>query len=240
MKKLFFLLAILVLGFVLLQFLAKYKAPILDKIKGRRTVAEVIAQIEPAVSDRLRPNLVYAGFKDTYPDELLLLAFKEERILQVFAKKEGTLRRIKSYSFTASSGVLGPKLQSGDRQIPEGIYEVEYLNPNSAFHLSIKVNYPNAFDRAKSTFSNVAEMGGDIFIHGKAASVGCIPIGDPAIEEVFLLTQKALNRKVKIIICPRDFRMNPQYPQIEAVDWENELYDMLKAELKLIPLEVEK
>ncbi len=82
---------------------------------------------------------------------------------------------------------------------------------------------------------NSKDMGGDIFIHGKSASIGCIPIGDEAIEEVFLLTKKAIDRKVKIIISPRDFRVNGEYPQINSINWEKELYDKIKEELNQLP-----
>ena len=78
-------------------------------------------------------------------------------------------------------------------------------------------------------------MGGDIFIHGKSVTIGCIPIGDEAIEEVFVLTQKAINNKVKVIISPKDFRNNKEYPQINSIDWEKELYDKIKNELNILP-----
>ena len=116
-----------------------------------------------------------------------------------------------------------------------GIYEVEYLNPNSSFYLSIKVNYPNEFDKSKTKLSNISDMGGDIFIQGKSVTIGCIPIGDDAIEEVFLLTHKAINNGVKVIISPRDFRVNPEYPKIASIDWENELYDKIKNEIRVLP-----
>ncbi|MEO0339854.1 MAG: hypothetical protein AAF242_11620, partial [Bacteroidota bacterium] len=75
----------------------------------------------------------------------------------------------------------------------------------------------------------------DIFIHGKAVTIGCIPIGDEAIEEVFLLTQKAFNKGIKVIISPRDFRVNPIYPQINNIDWEQELYQEIDKELRSLP-----
>jgi murein L,D-transpeptidase YafK len=138
---------------------------------------------------------------------------------------------LKTYPFTAYSGKLGPKLEDGDKQIPEGIYKVQYLNPNSSYYLSIKINYPNEFDKSKSKLSNIADMGKDIFIHGKSATIGCIPIGDEAIEEVFVLTQKAINYKVDVIISPRDFRTNPNFPNIENIEWENELYALISEKL---------
>ncbi len=169
--------------------------PVINKLKGNETVESRIDNIQENVWNRLEKDLSLAGYKMDYPREIILAAFKEERILQVFSKDYNGIKLIKEYPFTAFSGELGPKLKEGDRQIPEGIYKVEYLNPNSSYYLSIKVSYPNEFDKSKTEFTNVSEMGGDIFIHGKSATIGCIPIGDEAIEEVFLLTQKTINNK---------------------------------------------
>ena len=87
----------------------------------------------------------------------------------------------------------------------------------------------------KTEFTDFSKMGGDIFIHGKSATIGCIPIGDEAIEEVFLLSKKAINNKIKVIISPRDFRKNPNYPKIEEINWEKELYEIINNELKTLP-----
>lgn len=208
--------------------------PLVLKFKGKETIESTISKIEPAVWKRLETNLALAGYKMEYPKQITLAAFKETRTLQVYSKDSTGIKLIKEYPFTAYVGELGPKLKNGDKQIPEGIYEVEYLNPNSSYYLSIKINYPNQFDKSKTIFSNYSDMGGDIFIHGKSATIGCIPIGDEAIEEVFLLTSKAIKNKVKVIISPRDFRSNPDYPEIEGIDWETELYDLISKELKTL------
>ena len=209
--------------------------PVINKVKAKETVESRIENIHENVWNRLENDLALAGYKMDYPKEIILAAFKEEKILQVFSKDFSGIKLIKEYPFTAFSGQLGPKLKEGDKQIPEGIYKVEYLNPNSSYYLSIKVSYPNEFDKSKTAFADVSEMGGDIFIHGKSVTIGCIPIGDEAIEEVFLLTQKAMNNDIKVIISPRDFRVNPEFPNIENIDWENELYEIIKSELKTLP-----
>lgn len=205
--------------------------PLLYKIKGKETTESILNKIENKVWKRLERNMGIAGFKMDFPNEIILAAFKEERMLEVYTKDYTGIKLLKAYPFTAFSGVMGPKLKDGDRQIPEGIYRVEYLNPSSSYYLSIKINYPNEFDQAKTQFSSIDEMGNDIFIHGKAASIGCIAIGDEAIEEVFVLTQKAMKYEVKVIISPRDFRKNEVFPLIENIEWENELYMLIKEEL---------
>ena len=217
-----------------LKFGRSLYMPVVNKLKGKDTVESIIEKIESDVWDRLENELSIAGYKMDYPKEIILVAFKEEQVLEVYSKDYTGTKLVKRYPFTANSGQLGPKLKDGDRQIPEGIYNVEYLNPNSSYYLSIKVNYPNEFDRSKTNFNNIADMGGDIFIHGKSATIGCIPIGDKAIEEVFLMTSKAMNNKVKVIISPRDFRSNNTYPEIDGIEWENELYDMIYEELNTL------
>lgn len=202
--------------------------PIYTKVKGPQTVESVLDALGPAALRRLQPALTTAGF-DTIPKQLRLQAFKKEQLLEVYGRDgAGPWRLVKTYPFTAMSGTLGPKLKEGDRQIPEGIYDIEYLNPNSTYHLSAKVSYPNAYDKAKAAAMGRTDLGGDIMIHGKAATVGCIPIGDAAIEELFVLLEAAMPEGVTVVISPQDFRVEPQYPEVSSVDWADELYDSIR------------
>jgi hypothetical protein len=234
-RKILLAIGLIITVAIFLKYGRSVYMPVINKMKGNETVESRISAIQEEVWNRLENDLGLAGYKMDYPNEIILAAFKEERVMQVYAKDYNGIKLIKEYPFTAFSGELGPKLKEGDKQIPEGIYEVEYLNPNSSFYLSIKVSYPNEFDKSKTELSDIADMGGDIFIHGKSATIGCIPIGDEAIEEVFLLTQKTINNGVKVIISPRDFRVNPEYPKIEGIGWENELYDKIRNEIKTLP-----
>lgn len=99
------------------------------------------------------------------------------------------------------------------------------------------INYPNEFDKSKTNLSDINKLGGDIFIHGNTITIGCIPIGDLAIEEVFMLAQKAISQQIPIIIAPRDFRQQKSFPSIEKIDWENELYRMIEEALKNVVLD---
>lgn len=137
---------------------------------------------------------------------------------------------IKSYPFTGFSGGLGPKLREGDGQIPEGVYAIEYLNPNSQFHLSVKLDYPNLFDKAKGRADGRDRLGLDIFIHGGSATIGCIPIGDAGIEEVFLMVSEVGINNVTAIVSPYDMRTNTKRIEIPGIIWEQELYDLIGAE----------
>ena len=137
---------------------------------------------------------------------------------------------IKSYPFTGFSGGLGPKLRKGDGQIPEGVYAIEYLNPNSQFHLSVKLDYPNVFDKTKGRADGRDRLGFDIFIHGGSATIGCIPIGDAGIEEVFLMVSEVGINNVTAIVSPYHMRTNTKRIEIPGIIWEQELYDLIGAE----------
>ena len=152
--------------------------------------------------------------------------------MEVLGLKNDSFKKIKTYKFTAFSGKIGPKLKEGDKQIPEGIYKIEFLYPNSSYHLSLKVNYPNKFDKEKAVEDGRTNLGGDIFIHGKSVTIGCVPIGDEAIEELFIISKFAFNKGIEVIIAPRDFRKNKDFPNIENITWENELYESISDELK--------
>ena len=74
--------------------------------------------------------------------------------------------------------------------MPEGVYAIEAFNSNSRFHLSLKLDYPNAVDRQQAALEGRDQLGGDIFLHGKDVSVGCLAMGDAAIEELFVLVAR--------------------------------------------------
>ncbi len=120
------------------------------------------------------------------PRAILLRAFKKEGLLELWGAESeaGPYVLLKSYGICATSGLLGPKRRFGDTQVPEGFYDLDWFNPQSNFYLSMHVNYPNAADRILGSRIN---PGGDIFLHGNCASIGCIPITDEGIKEVYWL-----------------------------------------------------
>ncbi|SKC78301.1 L,D-transpeptidase catalytic domain [Ohtaekwangia koreensis] len=123
---------------------------------------------------------------------IFIRTFKKERKLEVWirekTKSEYTL--LNTYDFCASSGILGPKRKEGDLQIPEGVYQINHFNPLSNFHLSLGINYPNASDKI---LSDAKRPGGSIYIHGNCVTVGCIPVTDDKIKELYILAVEAKN-----------------------------------------------
>lgn len=148
-------------------------------------------------------KLLSAKGINTADFDLFLRALKQEKKLETWAKNKSqtAYKLLKTYDFCVLSGVLGPKRRSGDKQVPEGVYQVTNFNPQSEYHLSFKVNYPNQSDLVLSDKKN---PGSDIYIHGDCVSIGCIPLGDDNIEELYLLAAKARNagRPIHVHIFP--------------------------------------
>jgi hypothetical protein len=207
------------------------------------TIEARLAQYGDSVQVRLNPLFQQTGI--TYPPRrLTLIGLKREKQLELWAGNAiGPLRHIKTYPIKAASGDLGPKLREGDKQVPEGIYALESLNPNSRYHLALRVNYPNAFDRARAREENRANLGGDIMIHGKAVSVGCLAMGDEAAEELFVLATKTGEKNVCILLCPYDLRLQKTAsPETATAShpspvpaWTSGLYQDLSKALTVYP-----
>ena len=143
----------------------------------------------------------------TYPPGALLLrAFKGEDKLEVWAgKAQGApVKLVQTYKVCARSGGPGPKRKAGDYQVPEGFYRISTLNPYSSYHLSLQVDYPNTADRARGQKASVKNLGGDIFIHGECVTIGCLPITNGPIEELFVLAAdtKARGTPIDVALFP--------------------------------------
>ena len=216
------------LTFVLLVIVVWIGACAPTPAPERRTVAEVLDQVGPAAESRLKP--LFERARVPYPPgKVYLLAFKEERRLELWAGSSNGPAFVRAYRILQASGGTGPKLRAGDSQIPEGIYRVTALNPNSKYHLSLKLNYPNDFDRLKARKDGRRDLGSDIFIHGNDLSKGCIGVGNPDIEELFALAVRTGPSNTEVIIAPHDLREKPppRYTKT-AAPWLPELYARLR------------
>ena len=202
--------------------------PVYTRVFGGKTVAEVVQDIGPEARKRMRPSFESAGIKYP-PSRITFLAIKDSAILEVWAWKDQAPVYIRAYDIQALSGTNGPKLREGDRQVPEGFYRIEGLNPNSSYHLSMKLNYPNEFDRKHAEAEGRRDPGSNIFIHGKAVSIGCLAMGDQVIEELFVLTHDVGTANCKVVIAPSDPRKH-SLPIPESPAWVSELYKTIALE----------
>lgn len=122
------------------------------------------------------------------PKKIFLRAFKKEQLLELWVEDKLEFKLLKTYKICANSGVLGPKRMEGDLQVPEGFYFIDVFNPQSKFHLSMRVNYPNESDRILGVKGH---LGGDIYIHGDCVTIGCIPLTDRWIKELYVIAVEA-------------------------------------------------
>jgi len=167
-------------------------------------------------------------------DPVFIRIFKEESLLEVWMRSGTEYAHLKDYAICAYSGALGPKLKEGDRQAPEGFYKVKkhLLNPNSKFHLSFNLGYPNAYDRAHE------RTGSFLMVHGNCVSDGCYAMTDEKIEEIYALVESALQKGQKYVqVHAYPFRMTEEmmalYSESEWYDfWVNlkEGYDYFESE----------
>ena len=135
----------------------------------------------------LAPTLAEKGMRAGMP--VFVRIFKEEAELEVWLDTGAAYELFRIYPICAHSGVLGPKLAEGDRQAPEGFYFVteRALNPNSRYHLSFDLGFPNAYDRARG------RTGSWLMVHGACVSIGCYAMTDAGIEEIYGLAEAALD-----------------------------------------------
>ncbi len=183
------------LGAVLLAWALLFGFPCTSMAQMPTSARAAIAMQE--TEPRMRREVAAAGFAIGAPIHLRI--FKEEETLEVWLQDGESFRRFKTYEICAYSGDPGPKLQEGDGQSPEGFYSVEpaSFNPQSAYHLSFNLGFPNAYDRAHG------RTGSFLMVHGDCLSVGCfamakrfLPFGrdlnDP-IEELWFLAHAAFS-----------------------------------------------
>jgi murein L,D-transpeptidase YafK len=196
-------LSILTVIFILFNVTAQLD--FLANQKRYQRVRSAISEKQNGVIEKLAKYEI--AIKDL---NILILVYKAEGELQLFAKKKTKEAYIKlaTYQVCSKSGVLGPKRKQGDYQVPEGFYFIDRFNPASSYHLSLGINYPNQSDRKSS---NATNLGGDIFIHGECVTIGCLPMTNDKIKEIYLYAINAKNNgqhKIPVYIFP--FKMTDQ------------------------------
>ena len=130
--------------------------------------------------------------------------YKLESEIEVWTQKDGRFQHFATYPICMWSGRLGPKLKEGDLQAPEGFYTVakEQLNPNSRWHLSFNLGFPNVYDREQG------RTGSFLMVHGGCASVGCYAMTDGVVTEIWAFVTEALdNGQARIPVHAFPFRM---------------------------------
>jgi L,D-transpeptidase-like protein len=195
------------------------------------SIEDRLRQFGTSATQRLEPHFLAARTAFP-PHRSALIAFKDQCRLELHAAcNDAPWRLVRAYRILAASGKLGPKLQEGDRQVPEGVYRITLLNANSKFHVSLRLDYPNALDREMALADGRTDLGCDIMIHGRSASIGCLAVGDAAAEELFTLAAAVKPENITVIIAPSDLRTSPAAIAPGMPSWTSRLYAELREAL---------
>jgi murein L,D-transpeptidase YafK len=192
----------------------------------------------------VKAKLTKAGI-DTSKFEIFIRVFKREESMEIWARSKhaGTFSLVDTYDICRASGRLGPKRKEGDMQVPEGFYHVSVFQPNSEFYLVLQVSYPNKADLIKG---DKASPGGDIMIHGNCVTIGCMPMTDDKIKEIYIMAVEAHSKgqqTIPIHIFPTKLDdkgmtfLKNSAPDKTTIDFWNSLksgYDYFEMK-KLIP-----
>ena len=213
----------IIISMIILEPAISQELSLLEAQKRYPRVREAIKSKEEIIEVQLKTKgLEIADFS------LVMVAYKAEDLLEIYGKSasDKVYKKVKSYQICSKSGSLGPKRKEGDYQVPEGFYHIDRFNPASSFHLSLGLNYPNESDRRMSTYP---KLGGDIFIHGACVTIGCLPMTNDKIKEIYLYALHARNNgqeKIPVYVFPfkmtnenltKNVDSNPQLNQF----WRN-------------------
>ncbi|HFE47468.1 MAG TPA: hypothetical protein ENJ18_18595, partial [Nannocystis exedens] len=136
---------------------------------------------------------------DFPPKQVLFRVFKKEGDLEVWANDQvgQPMRPIATYRICAASGHAGPKTRTGDGQVPEGFYEIDFFKPRSDYYLAMHINYPNRRDRSQRS------TGSAIMIHGNCVSIGCLAMSDDRIQELWVIGRSLEKGRVQVHLFPQ-------------------------------------
>lgn len=193
-----------------------------EQLKSQRVKDAYDTKWEPLKKEMLE--------KKFNPDEfdIYMRTFKYEKIVEVWLKNkaETKYRLFKTYDICSSSGDLGPKRREGDGQVPEGFYKIDLFNAKSNYYLSMRINYPNSSDLV---LKEGRSAGGAIMMHGECVTIGCLPMTNDKIKELYVLCLEAHNRNkpITIDIYPIKFSeenikmLENNYPKTKNDFWKS-------------------
>ncbi len=176
------------------------------------------------VSPSIKRKMTDLNMSSTSP--IMIRIFKEDSELEVWKQsRSGKFTLLEKFEICKWSGKLGPKFKEGDRQAPEGFYEITpaLMNPNSSYHLAFNLGYPNRYDRAHG------RTGSHLMVHGACSSRGCYAMTDEQVEDIYALARdsfKGGQRSFQVQAFP--FRMTAENMARHRDSPHLEYWQMLK------------
>lgn len=188
----------------------------------QRTYPKVAAAMRNK-EDSLKKQFEQAGLK--WPaKQMYIRSFKYDSQLEVWVRNSNDepFKLFKTYKVCAMAGAIGPKRMEGDYQVPEGFYYINEFNPKSLYHLSLGINYPNPSDKL---LSDSIKPGGEIYIHGNCVTVGCIPLQNSQIEELYVLAANTKNQGqdfIPVHIFPIRYNVRKSFEYLARTTRDNQ------------------
>ena len=201
-------------------------------IAAQKQYPKVVSAIK-SKEDSLKKQL--ADLHISWPiKQIYVRSFKYDSQLEVWVRNQSNepFKLFKTYKVCALSGALGPKRIEGDYQVPEGFYYINQFNPKSNYHMALGLNYPNASDQL---LSDSLKPGNDIYIHGSCVTVGCIPIQNNQIEELYLLASYAHDQGqdfIPVHIFPIRYNVEKSKEVLTKATKDDAAYQHFTARLK--------
>lgn len=200
-----------------------------DNQRSFYKLSEIFSQREDSLKTEFRNKKI-----SWPPKALYIRSFKYDQLMEIWVRgdEKKPYHLFKTYPICIKSGTLGPKRKEGDLQIPEGFYYINDFNPNSNYHLSLGLNYPNASD---AVLSDSLHPGGEIYIHGNCVSVGCIAITDLPIEELYILASYARAAGqdfIPVHVFPVKFDEKASRDYLQRITRNNSVYNKFTLNLK--------
>ena len=187
-------------------------------------IDSIMAKAEKPIPARLLQKMKAKGMKTSSP--IMLRIYKTENIIEVWKQKTtGRYDLLESYEICKWSGKLGPKFKEGDRQAPEGFYNVgkSQMNPWSKYHLSFNIGYPNRYDRSHG------RTGQHLMVHGACSSAGCYSMTDERVEEIYSMARDSIKGGQNTFqVQAYPFRMNVKNLAKHTSSPHFEFWKMLK------------
>lgn len=195
-----------------------------DTIDSAVDLSTVKNKVEQPLPARIVAEMQKRNMPRNSP--IMIRVFKEEGVMEIWkAKADNRFDKIAQYQICAWSGKLGPKVKEGDRQAPEGFYNLTpaHLNPNSKYYLAINTGFPNRYDAANG------RTGSNLMIHGACSSSGCYSMTDEQILEIYAFARDAFKggqSSVQLQAFP--FRMTAENMARHRTSEHLEFWKMLK------------
>ncbi|SCW88569.1 Murein L,D-transpeptidase YafK [Rhizobium mongolense subsp. loessense] len=187
-------------------------------------LSKVKNKVEQPLPARILADMRTKGMDRNSP--IMIRIFKEEGALEVWkAKTDNRFEKIADYKICAWSGRLGPKVKTGDRQAPEGFYNLTRanLNPNSKYYLAINTGFPNRYDAANG------RTGSDLMIHGACSSSGCYSMTDEQVLEIYAFARDAFKGgQATVQLQAFPFRMTAENMFKHRLNQNYDFWKMLK------------